>query len=369
MKPKHKRKGASLAACLALALTAASCGGEGSRIDLEPQADPGAGMSESYGTVEVTAQRNAYNPLTGLYDLPADRVGMRPVAVSVNNIYDCWPQYGISQADYILEMETEGGITRLMCLFSDTREVERIGSVRSLRDQFMEMIYPLDPIIVHIGTSIYADKELAAHSFRTIDAEYIPGVLWFDRERYTQGYAEEHCKFSSGLLIEESLGRAKLKPESAAAQTAFRFVTQEEVYLPDGGAASAIRWRFSKNYRGDGDFRFDPDTQLYYKWQYGEKQLDAGNGEQLAFGNVFVLFGDIEIIEGNQAGVVRVDYQTGGEGYYFSRGGRVHVTWSKGDYSSPMVLRTDDGAELKVNPGKSYFAIVRNELSGSLEIS
>ena len=266
-------------------------------------------------------------------------------------------------------METEGGITRMMCLFSDTREVERIGSVRSLRDQFMEMIYPLDPIIVHVGTSIYADKKLAEHNFRTVDGYNMPSVLWFDRDRFAQGYLEEHCKFTSGLLIEESLDKAKIKPQSDTIRTAFSFVPEEDAYTPGGGAADNVRWLFSKAYKGDGDFRYDAETQLYYKWQYGEKQIDAGNGEQLAFDNVFVLFGGIEIIDNNSAGVVKVDYQSGGEGYYFSRGGWVHVTWSKGDYSSPMTLRTDDGEELQVNPGKSYFTIVRDSLASTLEIS
>ena len=34
-----------------------------------------------------------------------------------------------------------------------------------------------------------------------------------------------------------------------------------------------------------------------------------------------------------------------------------------------MTLRTDDGEELQVNPGKSYFTIVRDSLASTLEIS
>ena len=60
------------------------------------------------------------NPLTGeekSFDYPE---GQRPVAVMVNNIMSAnsyqsaWPQSGLSQADVIFEMETEGGITRYM---------------------------------------------------------------------------------------------------------------------------------------------------------------------------------------------------------------------------------------------------------------
>ena len=352
--------------CLALLLPMAACArDEEPSILLDPVADPGAGMSETYGTVEVTASKDALNPLTGRCDMPADRVGIRPIAVSVNNIHQCWPQYGISQADYILEMETEGGITRLMCLFSDTREIELIGSVRSLRDQFMEMIYPLDPIIVHIGTSIFADRAISEHNMHTLDGEFFGEAMWFDRDRYNSGYAWEHCTFTSGKLIEDSLSAAKLDPKGGSRETAFNFVDEPDAYTPGGGAAETVAWDFSDS--GDGDFRYDAASGLYYKWQYGEKQMDAGANEQLAFENVFVLFGDIEVID-EYSQIVHVNYQAGGEGYYFSRGGWVHVTWHKGDYSSPMTLRTDDGAELRVNPGKSYFSIVRDANRDTLSI-
>ncbi len=128
----------------ALALTLSGC--EKNAIIIDPLEDELAGTSDYYGTVEVSADKTAYNYLTGNNDMAADLVGKRPYAVSVNNILECWPQYGLSQADIIYEIETEGGITRMMALFMDIRGVPLIGSIRSLRDQFSEAVYPLDPI-------------------------------------------------------------------------------------------------------------------------------------------------------------------------------------------------------------------------------
>ncbi|MEG1984411.1 MAG: DUF3048 domain-containing protein [Oscillospiraceae bacterium] len=358
----------SIILVLTLALTLVACGkGDDSQIDLNVEADELAGLSDTYGTVDVAATKDALNPLTGLHNMPSDRVGMRPYSVSVNNIYDCWPQYGISQADVIVEMETEGGITRMMAMYADTREVPLIGSVRSLRDQFMEAIFPMDPIIVHIGTSIYADKAVAENNFRTLDGGNIPGAIYYDRARNAT-YATEHCKFTSGKLIDEALDEARIKTEkTTTTEKMFNFADEGTVITPTDGAASTVKFMFSSY--GDGDFRYDAATKQYQKFQYkGKAQVDAGNdNKQLAFDNVLILFAEISQIDGTQ--LVKVNYQAGGEGYYFSQGQYQKITWTKGDYSSPFEIKTSDGSDLVLNAGISYLGVVRNTKASSLEIS
>ena len=365
------KKFLSIILCLILVFTLAACGGgntEGGGIDLNPEADELAGTSETFGTVDVTATKDALNPLTGEHNMASDRVGMRPYSISVNNIYDCWPQYGISQADVIVEMETEGGITRMMAMYADTREVPLIGSVRSLRDQFLEVIFPMDPIVVHIGTSIYADKAVAEHNFRTLDGGTIPAAIYVDRQRMAS-YATEHCKFTSGQLIDETLDKAKIKSESSSTnETMFNFVEEGTTVTPTDGAATSVNWLFSTSYKGDGTFDYDEATGTYLKSQYGQKQVDAGNEDkQLAFDNVIVLFADISNIEGTV--LVHVDYQSGGTGYYFSQGQYQQITWGKGDYSSNFVFKTADGEDLQVNTGKTYLAVVRDDLADRLTIA
>lgn len=359
----------SILLVLLLALGLVACGGgDDTQINLDVEADQAAEMSDTYGTVEVTAEKTAYNPLTGLNNMASDRVGMRPYAISVNNIYDCWPQYGISQADILVEMETEGGITRMMALYADIREVPLVGSVRSLRDQFMEAVFPVEPIIVHIGTSIYADKAVAEHNFRTLDGNNLSKAMYFDRDRYASGYAWEHCTFTSGQLIDEQLENARIKPESTSSVSFFNFAEEGTTVTPTDGAANTVTFKFSSY--GDGDFRYDEASGQYLKYQYGGKaQVDAGNNDkQLAFDNVVILFADIEDIEGTN-GLVHVNYQNGGEGYYFSQGQYQKITWEKEDYANPFKLYAADGSELQVNTGISYLGVVRNTELDTLEIA
>ncbi len=352
--------------CLVFVFGCAGCSDPETVIDLDPVADEFAGTSDSYGTVEVSAQKNALNPLTGRSDMASDRIGQRPYAVAVNNIYDSWPQYGLSQADVLIEMETEGGITRFMALYADTREVPLIGSVRSLRDQFLEAIYQLDPIIVHIGSSIYADKALAEHGFRTLDANVLPGALWIDKERLATGYATEHCKFTSGSLIDATLDDAKLKAESTSGLTAFNFLPEEEQIVPEGGQVSEVQFSISHNY--DGDFRLDEQSGLYLKWQFGKPQTDAGNGDaQLAFENLLVLYGGFSNIEGTE--LIKVDFVSGGMGYYFSAGGYEEILWKKTDYANGFELTRANGEPLQLNAGRTYLAVVRDTNAAEMKIT
>lgn len=365
----------SLLLALLTLLSLAACGAQpeaeapnvNNPIDLSSVFDQVEGDGEA-GIQEVTSEKDAFNPLTGIYDMARDRVGKRPIAVSVNNISQSWPQSGISMADYILEIETEGGITRMLCLFSDAREVDAIGSVRSLRDQFIEALYPLDPIIVHIGTSVYADRVLAQYNMKTIDGGHVPSAIWTDRSR-TALYASEHTKFTSGLSIEKGIETSKINTDGYSSISAFNFVDPEdEIVVPSSGDASAVKYNFSSGY--DGDFRYDEETETYKKWQFGRAHVDAGNSsKQLEFTNVILLFADIGLIPGQEKGLVEVDYSSGGTGYYFSQGKYEEISWRKDDYPSNFVFTKSDGTELDVNVGKTHMGVVDNDRMSSLTIT
>ena len=57
----------------------------------------------------------------------------RPVAVMINNIVFAQPQCGVSDADIVYEVLAEGGITRMMAIFSHIENAGVLGSIRSIR--------------------------------------------------------------------------------------------------------------------------------------------------------------------------------------------------------------------------------------------
>lgn len=147
-----KKRLLSLLLATVLAMGAlAGCGGSSTPSS--------AGPTEPTPTPQPVTAYN-YNLLTG-EDKPADLPdGQRPVAIMINNVQAALPQTGIGSADVIYEMETEGGITRMMAVFSDYTKVPLVGPVRSARDQFIQFVLPLNAIFVHIGGSTYANEML-----------------------------------------------------------------------------------------------------------------------------------------------------------------------------------------------------------------
>jgi Protein of unknown function (DUF3048). len=328
--------------------------------------------SVTYGTVDVSSEKTALNYLTGEHNMAQDRVGTRPFGVSVNNIADTWPQSGIAAADIVIEMETEGGITRLMCLYPDIREIPLIGSVRSLRHIQIEAVYQIDPIIVHIGTSVYAEKAIAEYGMRTIDGDLVPSAIHLLKERRADGYLVEYCKYSSGSLIDDAVKKLNIDTSShAIIDTFFNFVPPEESVSLSGGTASKVVFRYSSN-AYDGDFRYDELSKTYLKYQRNSAQIDVGEGSgntQLSFKNVLVLFAEINPIPNTNPTLMDVVYEKGGTGYYFTDGRYEEIIWKKHSHDSSFIFKKADGTELTLNAGKTMLSLVSNAREDTLAIT
>ena len=110
----------------------------------------------------------------------------------------------------------------------------------------------------------------------------------------------------------------------------------------------------------DPVFKYDPETNLYYKEANHKPQIDETNGEQLALTNVFVFFCDIHQKD-IQPDLRDATFTNGGIGYYLSNGKLVTFKWTQENKDTPFKLYNDNDEELEVNIGKSYICIVDND--------
>ena len=93
--------------------------------------------------------------LTGEF-VPEEQGRRRPVAIMLNNIIDACPQYGISRAGVVYEAPVEGQITRLMGIFEQYDDLEKIGSVRSCREYYIFFATEFNALYAHYGQAAYA---------------------------------------------------------------------------------------------------------------------------------------------------------------------------------------------------------------------
>jgi hypothetical protein len=134
------------AALLFLLIFISACGDTASPAQT-PTADPTASSDPAEVTSEPSpTPAESPEPTEAPYTNPLTGEGMdegisanRPWAIMINNLDKALPQCGISQADIIYEIPAEGGVTRMMAIFSDISDVEAIGSMRSLRPYYADV--------------------------------------------------------------------------------------------------------------------------------------------------------------------------------------------------------------------------------------
>ena len=133
------------------------------------------------------------------------------------------------------------------------------------------------------------------------------------------------------------------------------------------GAASGrtVHIVHSDNYKTS--FTYNLLSRTYKMQMYShaaggfENTVDELNGKQLSFDNLLVCFAPIAAYPGDSGDVQQVSYISGGEAYFFSRGGVRTGRWEKASPEHPLKVYDDTGAEMLFNRGKTYLAIVDDD--------
>lgn len=105
-------------------------------------------------------------------------------------------------------------------------------------------------------------------------------------------------------------------------------------------------------------FTYNAADGQYYKTIHGKAQTDGLTGAQISFANVIVQ--NTKWCRLDDKGYLYFqNCDTTEDGYYFTKGKCIHVTWQKtGDYT-PTVYYDDNGNEIQLNEGKTYIAIAQ----------
>ena len=302
------------------------------------------------------------NKLTGM-ETTQELANIRPVAIMINNLKQALPQQGISQADIVYEVLAEGGITRLLCLFSDYATLPETGSVRSSRDYYIDLADAHDAIYVHCGTSPQATAVLKERKTENMDGIYFSTPFYRNPERQ-KSMGQEHSMMTTGEKLAEGIAQKGYRTESEAVQP-FTF-NVADTNLNSGNVANKMTLTFS--YYQTVDLEYDSASGTYLKYQYGNPHMDANNETQLTFENALVLYCEQGAIKGDDAGRLYVNFYGDGEGHYMSNGEYKKIKWHKDSRTSSYTIYEEDGVtEVLLNPGKTYVAIAPSYVSAVFE--
>ncbi len=314
-----------------------------------------------------------YEPavLTGLEKGPDYPEGQRITAVMVNNIsnnvtQNARPQNGLSDADVLIEIKVEGGITRFCALFTDYKNLPEICPVRSARDQFFQLILPMQAMYVHIGESVVQTQYKKDYSYEDLDINL--DRIGFRRDESRGGVALEHKAYTDGESIQAAIDKLGIDTHRTYTSPIFNFVHYDEpARVLTGDDALGIVLTHSQSYRTY--FDWDAAQNKYMMSQYAIKDraispsVDRNTGEQLGFDNVIVLFTDFSVYPdpgGSGYDLQKVNYAGGSIGYYFSGGKSEYIRWKKNSPMEALYLLDGEGNEtpIEINTGKTYLAVV-----------
>lgn len=322
-------------------------------------------------TVETTTEETTVqtdppvlyrHPLTGapLEEPCTDRV----VSVVINNHEHALPQYGVSKADIIYEFETEGGITRLLGLFTDLENVEQVGPIRSARSYFNNISAAFGAPIIHCGGSETGIAGYYDFNNKLKDWEHLnagaskddPELPFFrDLERYyNQGYNWEHTLFGRGPKIVEEFKKKDISLVNEKG-TDFGFVFDEAAAI-QGEDAKEIVVKFLGTKKTT--MTYDETAGKYMMAEYGEDLIDGINNEQLGFKNVIVVFADQTKRAPKKTVLSYYDMIGTGEGYMAMGGKITEIKWSRETVYDPFVYTYEDGTPVTFSVGNSYVAVV-----------
>lgn len=286
----------------------------------------------------------------------ADVAATRPIAVMIPNEASAIPQYSLSDASIIYEANVENRMTRMMAIYEDWQNLDKIGNIRSLRDYYAYWAFEWDAFIVHFGGPFFINELLAQPDTQDVDGTSGSDEAAFFR---TTDRNKPHNAYASGeglqKVIEKkgySLGYRGLSDENH-----FRFATKAEpntlgqygakakdaTYIDMSGCYPLTRCYFE----------FNEDDGLYYRSQHlsgstDGPHIDAATGEQLTFKNILVqnTFHE-ELGEGYLAFQC---HDTTRDGWFFTNGRGIHVNWEKtSDYSATRYY-DDNGDDHFVGP-------------------
>lgn len=330
---------------------------------------------------EVVADLGPINPLTGETGYNQAQLGKRPVAVVVENEYSTEsvrPQWGLNEADIVLEGESEYS-TRLLLFWADyTNMPAQIGSTRSARPPFIRFSQLFDAVFIHAGLSKSKGNYIGANTVFEQDnvdhinlLRYSEDGTYFGRDK-SRTSTIEHTGYLNGKNTAELLKKAGINTSLNSAKfTELDFNEKPEKLSQTAATSAKFIWSdvYSKGHCPKvGKFYYDESLE-----KYSTTDFDSDYGKaNLEFENLIFLLDETEYIvkqnyKGSQSETY-CDYKlSGGKGTILSQGTALEITW--GVSNGKLWMKDSNGESVKLNPGKSYIGYGSSNKGGKVTLN
>jgi hypothetical protein len=296
------------------------------------------------------------SPLSGVQVTPD--LAQRPVTgIMIENSLDARPQSGLQDAGVVYEAIAEGGITRFLALFQDTRP-GYIGPVRSLRPYYIDFGWPYQAAIAHVGGSPDALSQIRSGQYRDLDQFFNSGTYSRIGSRAAPHNVYTDFNRLDKLLQAKGYNSSQFSPWKRKDDKPLP--TPTNVHL-DVKISSPLYY---------SHYDYDKATNTYHRSEGGKAHVQVTSsgdrtGQIIHPKVVITLVMNYSVLD--RAG--HSNYTTSGSGplKIFQDGGVIDGTWSKVDRGSMFEFKDANGQPIALNTGQTWVTAVKSagEVSAS----
>jgi hypothetical protein len=310
---------------------------------------PAAGNAASPTPVPNTG----FSGLSGVACADANR---RPIGVMLSSDPITRPVSGFASADMVFELPVlTNDVTRFLAIYQCGHPSE-IGSIRSVRHDYLFLAEGVDTIVAHWGGSYHALNRIAAGEFQTINALTNPDNAYFRKNTLPAPYNG----FSTYDRLWDALQKLGYRTTTNFAGYPFK----DDPAPADRGPGGTLTINWPGAFKAS--FEYDPATNRYQRFWAGVKQVDGADKTPVAPSVVAIMtatngpmtgpggYND-EGIEGSNKLVVYED------------GKVITGTWKKNELEKkdPVHFLDDKGQPITFTRGQVWIAAVEPEVGAT----
>lgn len=313
------------------------------------------------GELPFAGNRELLAPVSnasGLSGVVCEHPQRRPIGVMLAGDPINRPMSGFSQADMVWELPVlVSNVTRLLAVYQCSEPTE-IGSVRSVRHDYLFLAAGIDAIVAHWGGSYHALNRIDVGEFQTLNAIVNPSNAFFRKNNLPAPY--------NGFTNYANLWQA-LQDKGYRVETNFKgyeFKDDiEQVMRPAGGTLS-ISW--------PGAFRviyeYNPATNRYERHWAGVKQIDAADQQLVAPSSVVIMRATNEFADG-PGGYNDVSVRGSGKIEVYQDGQVILGTWSKSktQFDDPVKFLNEQGEPVEFVRGQIWVMTPSDDIAVAWE--
>lgn len=285
--------------------------------------------------------------IDGVFVDDDNKVNPPILAAMIDNHPDARPSFGISKANLVIEAEAEGGVTRFMAIFSNSEEIEKIGSIRSARAYFVDWAQEYGALYAHCGGSPEALVKIEQDGVSDLNEFYNAPYYWRGKEKRAPHNVYTSSEKISSYLDDNGVEEGKFEP--------WQF--KEDLEKDKRPVKQQIKISFPlPGY--SVEWNYDKENNIYVRKMGNDFHKD-GMGDIISVKNVVIQYASAREVDEK----LRLDMDIIGHGnaQICLDGTCQKGEWRKKDSKSRTRFYADNGKEFEFNAGQTWVEVVRPE--------